>query len=588
MANVVWSSVEANTLPGTFGMLNCLICALPPTSHRSHIRKHTGERPFTCHCGKQFSRLDNLRQHAQTVHADKQEQNEQMMRDLTSLHATMAAASKVGAPRGKRGQAATSNNNNNNTNSAASSENGVKQEDIGDSFRGRPGTSTGYEGDHNIYQGTTWHVQSSDMDRSNSRPTNNHSFRDPSQSFLAPSSSTSSQSFLGFSSNTFNFVSDFSRDGRPGSSSSSSRPTTAGGADALTRTLPPLAAVVSAALPTSSPNAFSVASQSTQHVLPLPGSAGFRRPSTATRPGTAPASYFTSKPSFNGGTGLVARADVSVPGYGRTGELAATATTSSPYGYDAEPTSPSGPSYESPFSFHPPSITDAQPAAGGAVSASSSSANPRKRPYPGADGDDGSRRESGGNPPEYDYGSESRPQSRRLTVMELCNDTDADAGSRAVLPGPGSRPTTSSGLTASASALALIDRASLPSPPLHAGAAPPAAGADALATGGSSQAFGGGGVSPEFRRVPSSTASAVFSAFRGTFASPPLSDASSSPRSATAAFAAAHRSGIRSKPPSPDAAGALSRRGAGGESHHDSVRVSVGSPHSPSALGMRV
>ncbi|CUM64578.1 uncharacterized protein PRCAT00002185001 [Priceomyces carsonii] len=35
-----------------------------------HKRKHTGERPFTCpHCTKNFSRLDNLRQHQQTVHA---------------------------------------------------------------------------------------------------------------------------------------------------------------------------------------------------------------------------------------------------------------------------------------------------------------------------------------------------------------------------------------------------------------------------------------------------------------------------------------------------------------------------------------
>lgn len=35
-----------------------------------HRRKHTGERPFACsHCAKNFSRLDNLRQHKQTVHA---------------------------------------------------------------------------------------------------------------------------------------------------------------------------------------------------------------------------------------------------------------------------------------------------------------------------------------------------------------------------------------------------------------------------------------------------------------------------------------------------------------------------------------
>ncbi|PBP16329.1 hypothetical protein BUE80_DR012969 [Diplocarpon rosae] len=36
-----------------------------------HIRKHTGERPFQCHCLRKFSRLDNLRQHAQTVHQNE-------------------------------------------------------------------------------------------------------------------------------------------------------------------------------------------------------------------------------------------------------------------------------------------------------------------------------------------------------------------------------------------------------------------------------------------------------------------------------------------------------------------------------------
>jgi len=37
----------------------------------THDRKHTGERPFQCHCARRFSRLDNLRQHAQTVHVNE-------------------------------------------------------------------------------------------------------------------------------------------------------------------------------------------------------------------------------------------------------------------------------------------------------------------------------------------------------------------------------------------------------------------------------------------------------------------------------------------------------------------------------------
>ena len=36
------------------------------------VRKHTGERPFQCHCARRFSRLDNLRQHAQTVHVNEE------------------------------------------------------------------------------------------------------------------------------------------------------------------------------------------------------------------------------------------------------------------------------------------------------------------------------------------------------------------------------------------------------------------------------------------------------------------------------------------------------------------------------------
>ena len=40
--------------------------------HAKSSRKHTGERPFQCHCSRRFSRLDNLRQHAQTVHVNEE------------------------------------------------------------------------------------------------------------------------------------------------------------------------------------------------------------------------------------------------------------------------------------------------------------------------------------------------------------------------------------------------------------------------------------------------------------------------------------------------------------------------------------
>ncbi|EJD06179.1 uncharacterized protein FOMMEDRAFT_153579 [Fomitiporia mediterranea MF3/22] len=128
-----------------------------------HVRKHTGERPFTCHCGKQFSRLDNLRQHAQTVHSDKPEDNERMMRELTALHTSMAAAHKAATSRGKRSQQslATPASAAANASQAASLgmgsssvNNGVKVEEMqmhrtlsSANYYGqqRPGTSVGYD-----------------------------------------------------------------------------------------------------------------------------------------------------------------------------------------------------------------------------------------------------------------------------------------------------------------------------------------------------------------------------------------------------------------------------------------------------------
>jgi hypothetical protein len=538
------------------------------------------------------------------------------MRDLTSLHATMAAANKAGHSRGGRRSHVSATHTTSSLPSADSangngvSMNLVKQEDLPLPMHQRPGTSTGYEGDHNniIYQGTTWHVQTSDMDRPTSRPTNNHSFRDPGQSFLAPSSSNSStaaaaqsQSFLPYTS-TFNFsVPDTAatRDGRPGSSSG--RPPTAGGSSGShPRSLPPLSAVVSATLPSPPSQSFPAApsqqqQSSTHHVLPFPASLNFRRPPTATRPGTAPASasLFASKSAYVGGTGLVPRAELSFLAHGRAG----TGDLGSAPGFDAEfPTS--SPGYDSPFSFHPPALADSQPAAafpsGGP--SSSPSNNPRKRPFAGPDGpgDDIARLESNGL--DYDYGSESRPQSRRLSVMELCNDPDANAGAFLLSAGAGteSRPSTSSGLVTSASALAIGDRESrspLTSPPLRARASQAAAGTAASGGGGGQEDFGGGGLSPPSRRsVPSPTSVLSYRAGAAqSFTHSPTfstsSAASYSPRSTPtlSPFATSARSPVSS----PDASAAISRRGSGGEYHHDQVRVAVSS-HSSSAVGMRV
>ncbi|KAI0736380.1 hypothetical protein C8Q72DRAFT_252927 [Fomitopsis betulina] len=466
-----------------------------------HIRKHTGERPFSCHCGKQFSRLDNLRQHAQTVHADKQDQNERMMHELTSLHASMTAASKGGAR--KRTQAAAA------AAAVAAVASGtaldIKREDIVHGlppFHQRPGTSTGYEGAGYNAAATTWHVQTSDVDRPSIRPTHSHSFRDPGQSFRNPTPSTSAfhpgQSFL--VPRTFGLP-DLLCGSPAGPPRHPPEPTSG-------PVLPPLAAVVSAALPSSLPlpppppgpgpgHPPALAGPLTEsHVLPLPVG---RRPSTAARPGTAPAAYYYLPSHAFGlagsqrlGPPLPDQLPAGLPALGRLGGSTLPSlrlARGDGYGWDGrddgpafEPTSPVGGYSDSPFSFHAPATAPLP-------SEHPSYSNPRKRPFSGSDDDDappGSRsRGPDGSlytaPAEYEYGTDSRPQSRRLSVMELCNEPDIVSGAirPALSLSAGSGPTsaaaaattarergsptvfsrpTTSGLITSASQLALVDR----------------------------------------------------------------------------------------------------------------------------------
>ncbi|KAG6834385.1 hypothetical protein H0H93_009978, partial [Arthromyces matolae] len=202
-------------------------------------RKHTGERPFTCHCSKQFSRLDNLRQHAQTVHADKQDQNERMMRDLTTLHASMAAANKLSNTRRRASashvnpppqQQPSSENSPPEEHRTASPMDIVKQEDL---------TPITYDDTELYSQSQSWHTE---LD---------------SSKFYQPS--------------TLSF------------STTGSRPTTS-------ERLPPLSAIVSASIPP-----VQTQQQSQSQAYPSSFPAHLRpRPGTANRPSSSSSNSATS------------------------------------------------------------------------------------------------------------------------------------------------------------------------------------------------------------------------------------------------------------------------------------------------------
>ncbi|KAG6916686.1 hypothetical protein DXG01_005811 [Tephrocybe rancida] len=450
-----------------------------------HIRKHTGERPFTCHCSKQFSRLDNLRQHAQTVHADKQDQNERMMRDLTSLHASMAAANKIGgANRGRRNASSASaasqpaqsasptNENvpipNSNGHSGHSEERTaspmemVKQEDLA------PIT---YDPSELYHPSQAWHT---DIE---------------SPKYFQPTL-------------TFN-------------GTGGSRPTTS-------ERLPPLSTIVSGSIPTPQQHQASQQQQSQAYGSSFP--AHLRpRPGTANRPSSSSSNSATSfYPNPNLPTSALSSTTTSKSfyptppalqyprGYGSNG-YDGPSDGSSPTG-GAPPAS----SEASPFYFAPPAPADQRPAPS---PPSSTSSNPRKRAFAGPDGPVHSYNElSAYSTPhhpqhphnsqhpahahqhlDYDYGSESRPQSRRLSVMELCNDGTSEFVDGFLVNGE--RPTTATasalGLVGSTAALGLFDRPQERPPQQQQRASPVGSGSGRSEGGGN----GGGRMSPPSRRV---------------------------------------------------------------------------------------
>lgn len=436
-----------------------------------------------------------------------------MMRELTSLHATMSAANKIGSSRAGRKSSA---NNGINAGNPSSTSSGapvilVKQEES--PMHQRPGTSTGYESGDIIYYDN---AASSHSASNSSFRDRGHSFREPSQSFLVPpvTSITSgtapshTQSFLGYPAAQHTVSDSSSRDGTH-QPVTSSRPTTSSGlADSQhhPRSLPPLSAVVSATFPSpsqqyqppsaagplSSSQQYQQLQQPAQSILSFPTLLEFHgRPSTANRPGTAPASAsFFARATFpdRSGLGSSGRPDLSLLHSGFGGRSSTFGDQHFQHHQLGDPgefsTSPG--SDPSPFFFNPP-VNSAIPF----TSTSPSSINPRKRAFGGPDGpaeDAPSARNdrpssSAGllNEHSYEYGSESRPQSRRLTVMELCNDDNAQPrpasqrreqcppGSNPLLLsvsgtyGSASRPTTSSGLISSTSTLRIFDRSTPPS-----------------------------------------------------------------------------------------------------------------------------
>ncbi|KAF9070414.1 hypothetical protein BDP27DRAFT_1220763 [Rhodocollybia butyracea] len=108
-----------------------------------HIKRHSGEKPFPCHCGKRFYRLDELRQHARTVHTDKVELNENMMRRFSRSKAASISRKPLATPSQQDGSNLSVANNSQLTHRAEAGSTGRYREHCS---HAQAGISTGYEG----------------------------------------------------------------------------------------------------------------------------------------------------------------------------------------------------------------------------------------------------------------------------------------------------------------------------------------------------------------------------------------------------------------------------------------------------------
>lgn len=99
-------------------------------------RKHTGERPFQCHCARRFSRLDNLRQHAQTVHVNEEIPGDSLaatgtrfQRQIRTNHVRPAGARSRASTAGSQGSHARGHSRNLSASSVGSNASTLSRED---------------------------------------------------------------------------------------------------------------------------------------------------------------------------------------------------------------------------------------------------------------------------------------------------------------------------------------------------------------------------------------------------------------------------------------------------------------------------